>query len=161
MHLCRNYLLLFLLVISSACNVQNIKPKTDSGELISDIANLNQTAQLAYQNEDWKTAERLYTKLTKEIPTESQPWFRLGNIYARTERLDSAEISYKNALARDSKNSKIWHNLGIVQLRQATGTFIEMLEYTDADDPLNARAKNVVNSVTNLMSTGFETTANE
>ncbi|MBL1141278.1 MAG: tetratricopeptide repeat protein [Proteobacteria bacterium] len=156
-----NYLLLIFIIFLSACDMQNVKPETNSAEEISDIAETNQAAQIAYQNEDWKKAEIAYMKLTKKIPAETEPWFRLGNIYARTDRLDAAEYAYKNALSRDTKNSKIWHNLGIVQLRQATSTFIEMLEYTDTSDPLNVRAKNVVNSVTNLMSTGFESTETE
>lgn len=151
------FVLFFLIILLPACNLQNLKSKNNNtAEELTDINELNKTAQNAYQLEDWKTAEAAYTKLAQKLPSESEPWFRLGNIYARTERLDAAIIAYKNALARDSKSSKIWHNLGIVYLRQATYTFTEMLEYTDADDPLNPRAKNVINSVTNLMSSGFE-----
>ena len=158
------YFLIILIFMLPACNLQNLKPQNNNNNTandVTDINDLNKTAQNAYQTEDWKTAEIAYTKLSKKLPSESEPWFRLGNIYARTERLDAAIIAYKNALARDSKSSKIWHNLGIVYLRQATNTFTEMLEYTDADDPLNPRSKNVINSVTNLMSSGFENAGKE
>ncbi len=162
MNLKCKYISLFLIIFLYGCNLQNLKPSSgNTSDDISNIAELNQTAQSAYQNEDWKTAETAYLKLSEKIPAEPEPWFRLGNIYARTDRLDAAVNAYKNALARDSKSSKIWHNLGIVHLRQATNTFIEMLDYTDANDPLNARAKNVINSVGNLMSSGFETVGKE
>lgn len=156
----RKFILLFLIFMLPACNLQNLKPKSNSNsaEDLTNLADLNRTAQKAYQEEDWKTAESAYTQLAKKVPGEPEPWFRLGNIYARTDRLDAAISAYRNALARDSKSSKIWHNLGIVYLRQATNTFTEMLDYTEADDPLNNRAKNVINSVTNLMSSGFENT---
>ena len=161
MHLSCKTMLLVLSLILSGCNLQNLKPSGDTAKDISDIAEINRTAQVAYQNEDWKTAEIAYLKLTEKVPAEPEPWFRLGNIYARTERLDAAVAAYRNALARNSESGKIWHNLGIVHLRQATNTFREMLEYTDENDPLNARAKNVINSVTHLMGTGFETAGKE
>ena len=161
MHLSCKTILLILITTLSGCDVQNLKPSGNTARDLSDLAEINKTAQVAYQNEDWKTAETAYLKLTEKVPAEPVPWFRLGNIYARTERLDAAVAAYRHALARNSENSKIWHNLGIVQLRQATNTFIEMLEYTKADDPLNARAKNVINSVSNLMASGFETVGKE
>jgi Flp pilus assembly protein TadD len=161
MHLSCKTILLILITALSGCDIQNLKPSGSASKDISEIAEISKTAQVAYQNEDWKTAEIAYKKLTEKIPAEPEPWFRLGNIYARTERLDAAVAAYKNALARNPKSSKIWHNLGIVHLRQATNTFIEMLEYTKEDDPLNARAKNVINSVSNLMDSGFETVGKE
>ena len=166
MHLSRILLTFIFLVLLNGCNLQNLKssPSSSSGntaEDLSDIAELNKTAQHAYQTEDWKTAEIAYQKLAKKVPGEPEPWFRLGNIYAKTDRLDAAESAYRNALARDSESGKIWHNLGIVYLRQATNTFAEMLQYTKDDDPLNTRAKNVLNSVSNLMDTGFQSGENE
>ena len=161
MHLSCKTLLIILITALPGCDAQILKPSGNSSRDISDIAETSKKAQIAYQNKDWETAEIEYLKLTKKVPTEAEPWFRLGNIYARTEQLDAAIAAYRNALIRDSGNSKIWNNLGIVQLRQATNTFIEMLEYTNADDPLNARAKNVINSVSNLMGSGFEAVGKE
>ena len=161
MHLSRKYILLILITALPGCDLQNLKPSGNTSKDLSNIVELNKTAQIAYQNEDWKTAEIAYLKLTEKVPAEPEPWFRLGNIYARTEQLDAAIFSYRKALIHDPKNSKIWHNLGVVQLRQATNTFIEMLEYTNEDDPLNRRAKNVIKSVSNLMASGFETVGKE
>jgi cytochrome c-type biogenesis protein CcmH/NrfG len=108
-------------------------------------------ADEAYQKEDWKTAEKEYLYLAQNFPGEIEPWFRLGNIYARTGQLDAAVSAYREALVRDTKNGKAWHNLGIVQLRQATNTFVEMLAYTDPNDPLNQRAKQIVDAMDDLM----------
>ena len=151
---CFSCLVIFVL---SGCELQNIKPSGD----ISEIIEVEKRAAVAYQNEDWQAAEREYLYLAKNVPSQPDPWFRLGNIYARTNRLDAAVAAYRNALIRDSKNSKIWHNLGIVQLRLATNTFIEMLQYTNEDDPLYTRATNVINSVGDLMAAGFETQADK
>ncbi len=153
----RHYLSLIVIFPLAACNLQNLQPAPDSANIIE----VQKRANDAYEKEDWKTAETEYKYLTQYISGDAEPWFRLGNIYARTDQLDAAVNAYRKALVRDSKNSKTWHNLGIVQLRQATNTFIEMLQYTKEDDPLNKRAKHVVNSVSDLMASGFESSADE
>jgi Tfp pilus assembly protein PilF len=147
----RSLFVLITLGFLAACNMQNLQPAPD----VTKIMEIEKRAYEAYQKEDWVTAEREYKYLVKEVPNQPDPWFKLGNIYARTGQLDFAISTYREALVRDPKNSKIWHNLGVVQLRQATNTFAEMLQYTKEDDPLNARAKHVVNSVTELMASGF------
>lgn len=146
----------FLLLITSGCNQLNIQPAADKN--LDNIVELQQQAEKAYQAQDWATAERAYRQLSEKVPSQVEPWFRLGNIYARTERLDAAVAAYRNALLRNSKNGKIWHNLGIVHLRQATTTFIDMLENTDANDPLNDRARYVVTAVGQILETGFDAT---
>jgi len=142
--------ILFLLILAG-CELQNVQPNADLSSLVA----VQQRANEAYQNEDWKSAEKEYLYLAKNFPGEIEPWFRLGNIYARTGQLEAAVSAYREALIRDTKNSKAWHNLGIVQLRQATNTFVEMQEYTDPGDPLSQRARHVVNTMGELMTTGF------
>jgi cytochrome c-type biogenesis protein CcmH/NrfG len=137
----------------SACNIQNLQ---QSNTDLEHIVKVEQQANSAYQNEDWQTAENAYLELAQKTPSQADPWFRLGNIYARTERLDAAVTAYREALLRDQKNSKVWHNLGVVQLRQATNTFIEMMEYTDTSDPLNQRASYALKSMKDLLTSGFE-----
>ena len=144
-----------VLVMLTGCDLQNLRPDNNSKDL-SEFMEVEKRANTAYQKEDWATAEKEYLHLTRQIPAQSEPWFRLGNIYARTNRLDAAVATYREALVRDPNNSKIWHNLGIVQLRQATGTFIQVVDLTEEGDPLNSRGKHVVNSVTELLSSGFE-----
>ena len=138
----------------SGCNLQNVK---QSGTDLEKIVQVEQQARSAYQNEDWQTAEQAYLELTRLAPAQAEPWFRLGNIYARTDRLDAAVSAYRNTLLRNNDYSKAWHNLGIVHLRQATTTFKDMLQHTGKDDPLNQRAIHVVNSVSDMMASGFET----
>ena len=147
----RFLLLLITLNFLAACNLQNLQPSADATKIIE----VEKRAYEAYQKEDWALAEREYRYLVQQVPGQPDPWFKLGNIYARTGQLDFAISTYREALVRDPKNSKIWHNLGVVQLRQATNTFAEMLQYTNESDPLHGRAQHVVNSVTDLMATGF------
>ena len=150
--------IIFLILVSHnlvGCSLQNIQSDKPSPEL-SDIVQLEQTAKKAYLSEDWATAEKAYKNLTLQIPGDAEPWFRLGNIYARTNNLDAAVATYREALIRDPKNSKIWHNLGVIQLKQAANTFLEMQQYTEENDPLSLRARYAVNSIANLIDYGFQ-----
>ena len=150
--------IIFLILVSHnlvGCSLQNIQSDKPSPEL-SDIVQLEQTAKKAYLSEDWATAEKAYKNLTLQIPGDAEPWFRLGNIYARTNNLDAAVATYREALIRDPKNSKIWHNLGVIQLKQAANTFLEMQQYTEENDPLGVRARFAVNSIANLINTNFQ-----
>ena len=150
--------LVFLIITSLSligCNLQNIQSDRPSPDL-SEIAQLQQEAKKAYRNGDWATAEKAYQQLTIQMPGEVEPWFRLGNVYARTNQLDAAVVTYREALTRDPENSKIWHNLGVIQLKQAANTFLEMQQYTEENDPLSVRARHAVNSIANLIDSGFQ-----
>ncbi len=150
--------LVFLIITSLnliGCNLQNIQSDRPSPDL-SDVTQLEQEANKAYRNEDWATAEKAYQRLTIQIPGDIEPWFRLGNVYARTNQLDAAVVTYREALTRDPENSKIWHNLGVIQLKQAANTFLEMQQYTEENDPLGVRARFAVNSIANLINTNFQ-----
>jgi cytochrome c-type biogenesis protein CcmH/NrfG len=137
------------------CNLLDIQPDQPLPD-ISDITQLEQQAEEAYAIEDWGTAETAYKSLTLQLPGNPTPWFRLGNVYARTNNLNAAVAAYREALVRDHKSSKAWHNMGVVQLRQAANTFLEMQQYTEENDPLSIRARYAVNSIANLIDSGFQ-----
>jgi cytochrome c-type biogenesis protein CcmH/NrfG len=62
--------------------------------------------------------------MTIDNPSEAYNWFKLGNVYARTNRPDAAKKAYREALVRKPENAKAWHNLGVIQLREAALSFI-------------------------------------
>ena len=150
--------LIFLILLTLSlcgCNLLNIQADQPTPEL-SELADLEKKANEAYDNEDWATAGEAYKSLTVQLPRDPKPWFRLGNVYARTNNLDAAVAAYKEALIRDHKSSKAWHNLGVIQLRQAANTFLEMQQFTEENDPLSIRARYAVNSIANLIDSGFQ-----
>ena len=142
-------LTLVLVLTLSACNTQNIRA--------SDPGALRDHAAAAYQNDDLDTAEQDYLYLTRNATAGAEDWFRLGNIYARTNRADAAVTAYREALKFDQGKSNVWYNLGMVQLRQATQTFVDMVNHTDVNDPLNLRARYAVTTVTELLESRFNT----
>lgn len=139
-----------VLLLLGACASQQ-GPVRLSGNALE----MRERAEQAYTQGDWLDAEKEYLALTRTVPTESEPWFRLGNIYAHLNRPEQALAAYKEALIRDPKNGKAWHNTGIVQLRQATSSFLALQQVTEADDPLHQRAQKMVESVMQLLEQDF------
>ena len=140
---------LILALVLTGCDTLNIRE--------SEPTAIRNHADAAYQSEDWKTAEEDYLYLTRNAAAGAEDWFRLGNIYAHTKRPDDAIAAYREALRQDQGNSNVWYNLGVVQLRQATQTFIDMVNHTDVNDPLNLRARYAVSTITELLETRFNT----
>lgn len=147
--------LVIILLHLAGCNLQNVKsdkpPPSDTN-----IAELEEMAREAYQNEDWETSEEAYKHLTLQTPYEVEPWFRLGNIYAQTNRLDGAVEAYQEALLIEPENTKVLHNLGVIQLRMAANTFLEIRQHTEENGPMRLRANHAVYSITNLINTNFQ-----
>lgn len=106
----------------------------------SDTGQVLALAEAAYAAKDWEAAEKHYVSTTRAIPKEATPWFRLGNIYARTDRPDFAVRAYKEALLRDPEMGKAWYNMGLVQLRQSANSFLQMRTYTKDNSESQIRA---------------------
>ena len=67
-------------------------------------------------------------------------WLRTGNTHARLNQPQDAIRCYREALKNDPRLAKAWHNMGIIQLRQAANTFTRMVQHIGPDDPLYPRA---------------------
>ena len=56
-------------------------------------------------------------------------YFRLGNLYFDSGKLDKAESAYKQAIEEDPKYASAYHNLGVVYRRQGKiGQSVKMLK---------------------------------
>ncbi|MGR8950414.1 MAG: tetratricopeptide repeat protein [Gammaproteobacteria bacterium] len=111
-------------------------------------------AEAAYEAKDWRAAEQHYVTVTKRVPDEAHPWFRLGNIYARTERPDFAVRAYKEALIRDPQLSKAWYNMGLVQLRQSANSFLQMRTHTAENSAQRSQADAMYESLIEFIQKG-------
>lgn len=116
-----------------------------------DLFELREQADAAYEEGDMAASEKHYSVLVKEVPGEARPWFRLANIYARTERPGAAVRAYREALIRDPEMTKAWYNMGIVQLREAAHSLNEMQVYADPEDPLYTQSKTLLEGILKLM----------
>ena len=138
----RTLLLLITLLVLSACQINELSvPDFAKKDLKSEYND----AMQAYAEQDWNKAEQALRILTKENSSDPQVWFKLANIYARDNRTDDAIRLYQEALIRDPENPKIWHNLGVVQLRQASLSFFRVTQFAKEDNPLFNRASSILN----------------
>ena len=116
-----------------------------------DLEQVQRDAARAYQQQRYELAERDYRLLTEHMPTEAEPWFRLGNIYARTNRPREAARAYHEAVVREPALSRAWYNLAVVRLRQAGHALVELTRHSLPEDPLNARAEQLADGLFRLL----------
>ncbi len=134
---------LFLSIISACA--------TDSrrGELIQ----LHTQARDAYVQKDWQSAGKYYLEITRQVPTDVDAWYRLGNIYARLNQPADAVLVYREALVRERTHSRAWYNLSIMHLRQSAATLIEMQQQIRKQDPLYDVSEKMLLSIFELLGT--------
>jgi len=131
------------------CETHPSVDREDQGEI--DLIAIKQEAEDTYQRKEWASSEEHYVLLTQKMPLEPEPWFRLGNIYARTKRPDQAVRAYREAVIRDPQHSRAWHNMGVIQLKQAGRSFAELQLITEPTDPLYQRSREMVDAIENLI----------
>jgi tetratricopeptide (TPR) repeat protein len=102
----------------------------------SKLFSLSNQAELAYTAGNNAKAEELYKALVRSAPNNYEAWFRLGNLYARSDHADAAADAYQHALTLNSTDARAWHNLGVVRLRQGWAALIASHGYLKEKDPL-------------------------
>ena len=152
---CSFKLLLLLLMVCQlgACNQLGVKPKANEEASEQDMFEIQRRADQAYEDNDLVSAEKDYETLIKVSPEIASHWFRLGNIYVRTNRPVAAINLYREAVLRDPTFSKAWFNLSIVQLKQTAYSLNEMLIYVDKNDPMYTRARELLDGIKQIVNT--------
>ena len=146
-------IILIITILLTGCGVKNVieDSKTES----IDNTSLRQLGDDAYNDQIWDDVVKYYTKLVKTSSDNSELWYRIGNAYSQLGQTDFAINSYQAALALDEYNTKILHNLAVIQLRESIKTFMKLKNNTNLDDPLNIRAKLAINTVATLLNKEF------
>lgn len=151
-------LLLILLVLGGLAGCQSAPPnaRTGAGQQASvpDIKTIQERAQAAYDAGDWVAAEPHYVELARAMPQDAELWFRLGNVYARTDRPELAIAAYRETLVRDPELAKAWFNMGVVQLRQAANSFNQMEVHVKPGDPSRAQAAEAYAAILAILAAG-------
>lgn len=115
-----------------------------------DAIEMQKNAVLAYDGGDNAKAEALYLGLTRISPNDAEAWFRLGNLYARSDRADSAADAYRHALLLAPNDDRAWYNLGIVRQRQAEAAFIQAQQLSKPGDEINTRSTQLIKQLAPL-----------
>ena len=149
-------LLIILLTLNlSGCSKSGVKPEETAPPATTEtdlnLREIKLRADTAYENGDMEASAEDYEILIKEMPLEASHWFRLANIYVRTNRPQLAIQLYREAVIRDPEFSKAWYNLSIIQLRQTAYSLTEMLAYTKEDDPLHKKAKSMLEGIESII----------
>ncbi len=141
--------LIFALSFLNAC-VSNSNNRIILGDLYDDTMD-------AYEKKEYLTAEQGLNMLSNRVPQDTLVWFRLGNIYARTDRPALAINAYEEALLREPSHPKPWHNKGMIELYTAMFTFSDMLLHIEKDNVFYTRADYIRNAIAKLIEADFET----
>lgn len=128
----------FAAALSALCGCQSMSG-TAGAPAATDVALARAAGERAYAAGDWRGAEPHYRALVTATPQDAELWFKLGNIYARVEQPDAAIAAYREALVRDADLAKAWFNMGVVQLRQAANSFLNVKVHATAGDPAVAQ----------------------
>lgn len=110
----------------------------------SDLFQLSNEAQLAYESGEDAKAEQLYMALLRKTPNDPEIWFRLGNLYARAHRPDAAADAYQRVLSINNTEHRAWYNLGIVRLRQGWAAMIQAYGHAPAGDVVHGESGRMI-----------------
>ena len=138
-----------LLLTLAGCAQSGVKNEPEEAK--PDLLELQKQADVAYSNNDMATSEQHYLVLLQQLPDIPLHWFRLANIYVRTNRPDAAVKLYREAVLRDPKYAKAWFNLSIVQLKQSAYSLNEMLLYVDRNDPMYSKGKKLLDGIQGII----------
>lgn len=130
----KSWAIVFFVFISVGCASNNL-PADQNKKIGINLVSLESRAEQAYQAGQLEMAEGLYREVLSHKRDYAPAWFRLGNIYTRTNRLDAAVNAYNNCISSDKEFAKAWHNLSIARIRQATDILIEAQNHLIVDSP--------------------------
>ncbi len=145
--------LLPLLLLLAGCPLQEMVKKDDGQEAAParDMNLVLDEARAAYAEGNWKLAEQDYLMVVEKDPSSFEAWFRLGNIYTRTDRPDLATRAYREALIRKPDDVRAWHNLSVIHLRQALNSLEQMQRHADPDDPMTREDRRLLEGLRRLV----------
>lgn len=115
------------------------------------------SADLALREARLTDAEVLYRGLARSHPRLPEVWLQLGNIYARQAQLEAAMRSYKDGLQYNREDARLWHNLALIELRQAIHTLETASTVLPRDHPQLARLQQLHRSLLSAGQAGTDT----
>jgi len=127
-------------VVSSGCAATAKSPSGISpvAAYTDDVFELSASADLAYQQNRWIDAVRLYQELTVAVPDDAYGWFRLGNTFAQQGAYAKAIEAYEASIQRNSSQPKPWFNLSTAYLLNAQFAMTRSWEKLRQNDPAKA-----------------------
>ena len=148
------YLLLISLLSAGGCASH---PQAD-GQGEGALRVRLERADLALREARMIDAEVLYRELTETHPRLPEVWLQLGNIYTRQAQLEAAMRTYRGGLRYAQNDGRLWHNLALVELKQALLTLETANEVLPPDNVHAARIQQLHRSLIAAGNAGTERT---
>lgn len=146
--------LLMLLALSLAgCQALDSIGMRDSKGVMpqrSELFQLSNQAQLAYEAGEDAKAEQLLMGLSRQTPNDPEIWLRLGNLYARSNRPDAAADAYQRVLSINGMESRAWYNLAIVRLRQGWAAMAQAHGTADLKAPIHEQSGQMLDHLSRM-----------
>lgn len=132
-----------LCAVAAGCG--GMETRTESGG--EEYLKMQREAQAAFDNGENARAEVLYKGLVRAMPNDAETWFRLGNLYARSDNADQAVDAYLRCLSINGNDARAWHNLGVVRLRQAWAALLRANTLTAPPQPINTISADMIHAL--------------
>jgi len=124
---------------------------TDSGK---ELLALKKMADESYAAGDWEGSREKYERIAKRAPQDAQTWFRLGNIFARENKLEKAIACYERSAALEPRFAPAWRNLGVMRLYQAELALRASQAVTKEGHPLREGNQRIIDSIKTAIENG-------
>lgn len=147
--LIRLSLIVAITALLGACSSTPKKPEHKGNEQIMAIQS---QAEHAYKLAMLDQAESLYLEVLKSVPNYAPAWFRLGNIYTRTNRHEAAIAAYRRCIDLEPNNQKAWYNMGLVRIKQSTNVLNTASSQGDADSAVGRQIRALLDALNQLQS---------
>jgi len=144
-------------IVSTICLLAMVGCATSAPSLkgapeqkLGSVLELQKKADSAYHGGNVAEAVQDYTRLTQLIPEEPNYWYMLGNALVKAQEPDQAVLAYDQAIIRNPRHTRAWHNLGVIRLRQAQAAFVSSAETANAGDPIKQNSRRVADALTRV-----------
>ena len=130
-------------ILLAGCGAMESRPESGGEEFLK----MQREAQAAFDSGENARAEVLYKGLLRANPNDSDAWFRLGNLYARSDNADQAVDAYLRCLSINGNDARAWNNLGVVRLRQAWAALLRANTLTGPSDRINTISADMIHAL--------------
>jgi cytochrome c-type biogenesis protein CcmH/NrfG len=129
------------------------------GESEQDVYTRQREAVAAYETGVDARAEPLLQGLLRVSPNDPENWFRLGNLYARTDRPKQAVDAFEHALMLRTDDARVWHNLAVVRIRQAQAAVAQANAAAINDPALYEKTRRMAEQLQGVLASSAKTEA--
>ena len=114
---------------------------------LDDVLALSKKASDAYAQGRMDEAAKDYQSLTQLVPEDPNYWYLLGNTLVKLQEPDQAVQAYDQAIIRNPRHARAWHNLGVIRLRQSEAAFVSSAETANSGDPLQQASRRIATAL--------------